>query len=96
MAEAARVGMALDADPRTFHGLAGIGDLLSALGGDARPELVVGELLAQGRTPEAAFKEVGANIEAAELAKRVAAFARSRGFEAPISEAGADVRSRDG
>jgi len=91
IAEAARVGLALDADPRTFHGLAGVGDMMAALSGDDRPELLLGRALGRGASLEEAAKEAGANIEGAAIAHQVAHFVTSRGFEAPISAAVADV-----
>ena len=93
LAEAARVGAALDADERTFHGLAGVGDLMAALSGDDRPELRLGRALGRGATIEEAAEEAGANIEGAAIAHQVSRFVRSRGFEAPISSAVAEVLS---
>jgi glycerol-3-phosphate dehydrogenase (NAD(P)+) len=93
LAEAARVGAALGADERTFHGLAGVGDLMSAVSGDDRPELRLGRALGRGSSLDEAAEEAGANIEGAAIAHQVASFVQSRGFEAPISAAVADVLS---
>ncbi len=93
LAEAARVGAALAADYRTFNGLAGVGDLMSALTGDGRPELLLGRALGSGMSLEDAAKEAGANIEGAALAARATHFAKCRGFEVPIAAAVRDVLS---
>lgn len=95
LAEAARVGSALAADPKTFNGLAGVGDLMSALTEDGRPELLLGRALGTGMSLEDAAKEAGANIEGAALSARVTRFAEGRGFEAPIARAVRDVLAGD-
>ncbi len=87
LAESARVGVALGADERTFHGLAGVGDLMSALGGDDRPETRLGRALATGKSLEEAGRIAGANIEGVSIAGRVAAFAERAGIETPITDA---------
>ena len=48
MNEATRWAPTLGADPSTFYGLAGQGDLLSVMGGDVRPEVRLGRALARG------------------------------------------------
>jgi glycerol-3-phosphate dehydrogenase (NAD(P)+) len=93
LAEAARIGVALGADERTFHGLAGVGDLLSAAGGDERPELRLGRALAKGATLESAGREVGAYIEGVSIAERVSKFAAHAGVQAPITDAVAHMLS---
>jgi glycerol-3-phosphate dehydrogenase (NAD(P)+) len=87
LAEAARLGVALGADERTFHGLAGTGDLMSALGGDDRPESRLGRALAAGKTLEEAGRAAGANIEGVSIAGRVARFAHRVGIDTPITDA---------
>jgi len=85
LAEAARVGTLLGGDPETFHGMAGSGDLFAALGGDERAEVRLGRALANNFDLTAAGKKAGAHIEGLTIARRVAAFAERRGFEAPIA-----------
>jgi glycerol-3-phosphate dehydrogenase (NAD(P)+) len=93
LAEAARVGVALEADERTFHGLSGVGDLMAAISGDDRPELRLGRALGEGKSLEEAAKLAGANIEGVAIAHQVVRFGESRGLSAPISAAIADVLS---
>ncbi len=85
--EAARVAMAAGAEERTFTGLGGFGDLLAAIGEDDRPEVRLGVALSEGKDPKEAVAGLGEQIEALELAPRVAEFARRNGVVAPILEA---------
>ncbi|MDW8247499.1 MAG: NAD(P)-binding domain-containing protein, partial [Sandaracinaceae bacterium] len=91
LAEAVRIGTALGAQERTFFGMAGVGDLIAAVGGDERPEFRLGQALARGLPLEAAGKEAGAHIEGISIARRVHHFAERKGIEAPISQAIADI-----
>ncbi|MCA9719019.1 MAG: NAD(P)-binding domain-containing protein, partial [Myxococcales bacterium] len=75
MNEAARIGEGLGARAETFHGLAGLGDLLAAFAGDGRPELEVGRLFAAGVTPAEVDKQVGARIEGLRTARWIAKYA---------------------
>jgi glycerol-3-phosphate dehydrogenase (NAD(P)+) len=93
LAEAARIGMALGAEERTFSGLAGFGDALACAADDGRPEVALGRALAEGRTVDEAARAVGAHVESMTLAGRIAGFAARRGIEAPLSRALADVLS---
>lgn len=85
MAEAARVGVLLGAEERTFFGLAGVGDVVAAIAGDDRPELRLGRALARGASIEDATRDAGAHIEGVMIARRVADWAAKAGIEAPIS-----------
>lgn len=85
MAEVSRVGQALGAKPSTFTGLAGLGDLIAAVAGDQRPELLLGRALAQGAKLRNAFGEAGAYIEGVEVAGHLIEHARRLGLETPIS-----------
>lgn len=91
VAEVSRFGVAMGADARTFHGMAGFGDLLAAAFGDERPEVLLGKSLARGLSLEAAAKEAGAHVEGVKIASRVSARAKSLGIEMPISDAIAAV-----
>jgi len=54
LAEARRLARALGADPSTLQGLAGLGDLASALSRDDHPDIMLGRDLARGElAPEA-------------------------------------------
>jgi glycerol-3-phosphate dehydrogenase (NAD(P)+) len=91
MAEAARIGVTLGAEERTFSGLAGYGDLIAAVAGDGRPELELGRALARGASLEQAGREAGAYIEGVTIARRLQLQAIRRGIEVPITEALADA-----
>jgi glycerol-3-phosphate dehydrogenase (NAD(P)+) len=85
MVEMARVGQTLGAKESTFMGLAGLGDLLAAVAGDARPELRLGRALAKGSNLQTAIGEVGAYVEGFEVAKHLLEHARRNDLETPIS-----------
>ena len=85
--EAARVGMLRGAWERTFSGLAGYGDLLAAVAGDGRPEVLFGRALASGGAVAEAARDAGAHVEGISIARNVAQFAERRGVEAPIAAA---------
>lgn len=91
MVEAARVGVALGGEERTFSGIAGYGDLIAAVADDGRPELELGRALGRGLSLEEAGKVAGAHIEGVTIARRVQQFALRRGIEVPICDALADA-----
>lgn len=91
MAEAARIGVSLGGDEHTYAGMAGFGDLLSAVAGDERPEVRLGRALARGLSLDAAAKEAGAYIEGVVIARRIQEHASRRDIDVPIAEAMADV-----
>jgi len=82
--EASRVGVAAGAEAATFFSVAGIGDVLAAMGGDDRPELRLGIALGEGATPEQARARAGQRVEAPAVALQVLAFARERRIEVPV------------
>lgn len=91
MSEAARVGVSLGAEERTFSGLAGYGDLMAAIADDGRPELQLGRALGRGLSLEDAGRSAGAYIEGVTIARRIAQHGARRGIETPIAEALADA-----
>jgi len=86
MAEAARLGAALGADRETFRGLAGMGDFLSVVAGDPRPEVDLGRALAAGARLEDAIDAGGANVEGVRIARQVVAFAARVAVPVPMTE----------
>jgi glycerol-3-phosphate dehydrogenase (NAD(P)+) len=82
--EAARLAAAAGGDDRTLLGLAGYGDLLASIAQTERPEMLVGEALAKGKSLEQALSEAKQRVEAVELTGRVVAWAEARGVAAPI------------
>lgn len=91
LAEIARLGRAMGARHETFFGLAGLGDLLAAIAGTRRPEVVLGELLAEGAELPGALDRLGAHVEAVAVARRVTRHAREIGIEMPIASVVAEV-----
>ncbi len=89
--EAARVGMSLGAEERTFSGVAGYGDVIAAVADDGRPEMELGRALARGLSLEQAGREAGAYIEGVTIARRVERHAARRGIDVPITAALAEA-----
>ena len=82
--EGARIAAAAGGSERTLLGLAGYGDLLASIAQTERPEVLVGEALAGGKTLEAALSQAGQRVEAVELTARIATWAEGEGVHAPI------------
>lgn len=82
--EAARIAVAAGADERSLFGVAGVGDLLAAMGQDDRPECQLGAALAGGATLAEAQARSALRVEAATLVPRVVAFAREHRVDATI------------
>ncbi len=91
IAEIARIGEALGAHVETFGGLACFGDLLAAVGGSDRPELVLGKAFAEGASPEQARERAGGSIEGLDIARRVAEFGTRRKIHTPLAQVVADI-----
>ncbi|MBX7192567.1 MAG: NAD(P)-binding domain-containing protein [Sandaracinaceae bacterium] len=91
MAEAGRVGVSLGGEERTFAGMAGFGDLLSAVAGDERPEVRLGRAVARGLSLDAAAKEASAYVEGVVIARRIQRHAARKNIDVPISESMADL-----
>jgi len=82
--EGARLAAAAGGNERTLLGLAGYGDLLASIAQGERPEVLVGEALAAGKTLEQALSQVSQRVEAVELTARVVTWAESGGIRAPV------------
>lgn len=82
--EASRIAHAAGAEASTFFSLAGIGDVMAALAGDERPEVLLGAALAEGATLEQARARAGQRVEAPTLVPRVVSFAKERRIDAPV------------
>ena len=87
LAEIARLGAALGAQPETVMGLAGVGDLILTATGDLSRNRRVGLELAQGRPLAAILRDLGHIAEGVRSAKEVARLAAERGVDMPVSEA---------
>jgi glycerol-3-phosphate dehydrogenase (NAD(P)+) len=91
LAEAARLGVSFGAEERTFSGMAGVGDLMSAAFGDERPEVKLGRALGRGATMEQAGKEANATIEGVAIARRMQRHSARRALETPITDVLAEI-----
>jgi glycerol-3-phosphate dehydrogenase (NAD(P)+) len=87
LAEMSRLGEACGARPETFSGLAGMGDLIvTCMSGHSRNRRA-GELIARGRTPAEAAREIGMVVEGLTTAPVLHDLASRLGIELPITEA---------
>jgi glycerol-3-phosphate dehydrogenase (NAD(P)+) len=86
LVEMARLGEALGADPETFAGLAGIGDLIVTCWHKTGRNRRAGELIARGATAEEARTEIGQVVEGLTTAPVLAELAQRHGVEMPITE----------
>lgn len=83
--EIARLGKAYGADPITFSGLTGIGDLIVTCTSMHSRNRRAGILIGQGISPEAAVERVG-TVEGYMCCKAAYELSRSLGVEMPITE----------
>lgn len=84
LAEMARLGVALGADPLTFQGLAGMGDLAATCYSPLSRNRRLGELLASGMSVDQAIAEIGETVEGASTARVALALARRNGVDTPV------------
>ncbi|HUG86504.1 MAG TPA: NAD(P)H-dependent glycerol-3-phosphate dehydrogenase [Euzebya sp.] len=84
LAEITRLGAAMGADPATFAGLTGMGDLIATCMSPASRNRRVGEQLALGRTIEEAVEVLGQVAEGVKTARSVMQLAQEHGVDAPI------------
>ena len=71
LAEMARFGRELGADPMTFLGLAGVGDLVATCSTPLSRNYRLGFALGNGQTMDAALKEIGQVVEGVNTVKSV-------------------------
>ncbi|WP_020653793.1 NAD(P)H-dependent glycerol-3-phosphate dehydrogenase [Massilia niastensis] len=91
LAEITRLGTALGAQPGTFMGLTGMGDLILTCTGDLSRNRRVGLALAEGKALDTIVRELGHVAEGVPCAKSVRELAHRMGVEMPITEAVASV-----
>ncbi len=87
LAEIGRFGAALGAQPETFMGLAGVGDLVLTCTGDLSRNRRVGLALGRGETLEAVLASLGHVAEGVACCEAVRRAARRLGVELPITDA---------
>ena len=85
LAEIGRFGVALGAQPETFMGLAGMGDLILTCTGDLSRNRRVGLALAAGRPLDQIQRELGHVAEGVSTAREVARRAAALAIDMPIT-----------
>lgn len=86
LAEMTRLGIALQGDPETFKGLAGLGDLVLTATDNQSRNRRFGLYLGQGLKTEEAFKEVGQVVEGANIVKNIYELGETMGIDLPIAQ----------
>jgi len=84
MTEIRRLGLNLGANPRTFTGLAGVGDLVLTCTGNLSRNYSVGIKLGRGKKLQEILAEMHMVAEGVKTAKSVYNFSRKLGVEMPI------------
>lgn len=86
LAEMTRLGVRLGADPKTFMGLSGVGDLILTCTGDLSRNRQVGLKLAAGVGLEEILRDLNHVAEGVTTAREVWRLSRELGVEMPITE----------
>ena len=86
LVEMARLGEAEGAQPETFSGLAGMGDLIVTCFSDYGRNRRAGELIARGASPDDAAAEIGQVVEGLTTAPVLRDLSHRLGVELPITE----------
>jgi glycerol-3-phosphate dehydrogenase (NAD(P)+) len=88
LAETARLGAALGADPLTFAGLAGLGDLVATCSSPLSRNRTFGEHLGRGQSLEQAEAAAHGQVaEGVKSCKSICALGERHGVELPIADA---------
>jgi glycerol-3-phosphate dehydrogenase (NAD(P)+) len=86
LAETARLGVALGADPMTFAGLAGLGDLVATCASPLSRNHSVGERLGKGMSVAEALSATTTTAEGVASSKSILELARKHDIDVPITE----------
>jgi len=86
LAETARLGVALGADPMTFSGLAGLGDLVATCASPLSRNRSVGEHLGRGMSVEAALAATTTTAEGVVSSRSILELAHKHDIDMPITE----------
>jgi glycerol-3-phosphate dehydrogenase (NAD(P)+) len=86
LAEMARLGVALGADPLTFQGLAGVGDLVATCQSPLSRNRTFGFNLGRGLTVEETVAATRQTCEAYKSCQPILALGRDNGVDLPITE----------
>lgn len=88
LAEMARLGVKLGADPLTFAGLAGVGDLVATCSSPLSRNRTFGERLGRGETLSEAQEATGGQVaEGVKSCSSIRELALSHGVEMPLTDA---------
>jgi glycerol-3-phosphate dehydrogenase (NAD(P)+) len=85
LAETARLGSALGADPMTFAGLAGLGDLVATCTSPLSRNRTFGERLGRGMTVDEAAEQQAGVAEGVKSCRSILDLAQRHGVEMPIT-----------
>ena len=85
LAEMIRLGEAMGADPLTFAGLTGLGDLMATCSSPLSRNRTVGQHLAEGKTIEQITSEMKMVAEGVKSARVVCELAEEHGVDMPIA-----------
>lgn len=91
LAEMTRLGVAMGANPLTFAGLSGVGDLIVTCTSRYSRNRAVGEKIAKGMTLSEIFRETTMVAEGIKTSQAVRKLAEEKGVEMPISKNVAEV-----
>jgi glycerol-3-phosphate dehydrogenase (NAD(P)+) len=86
LAETARLGLALGADPATLAGLAGLGDLVATCASPLSRNRTLGVALGQGLTLDEALAAARHTAEGVKSCRPILELARAHDVEMPIIE----------
>ncbi len=87
LAETARLGAALGAEPTTFAGLAGLGDLVATCSSPLSRNRTFGERLGRGMSVEEVQRSTRQVAEGVKSCRSVLDLARAHGVDVPLTEA---------
>ena len=85
--EMSKLGISLGANPHTFNGLSGIGDLIVTCTSMHSRNRRAGILIGEGKSMEEACKEVGQVVEGVKTVKSAYKLAKLKNIEMPITNA---------
>jgi glycerol-3-phosphate dehydrogenase (NAD(P)+) len=91
LAETARLGVALGADPLTFAGLAGLGDLVATCSSPLSRNRTFGERLGRGETLEEVVAATRQTAEGVKSCRPILELAQRHGVDVPLTEAAVAV-----
>jgi glycerol-3-phosphate dehydrogenase (NAD(P)+) len=87
LAEIARLGLALDARPDTFSGLAGMGDLIATCASPLSRNHTLGAHIGRGSSLADAISTTGGTAEGVTTSQSIQELAREHGVDVPICDA---------